>query len=604
MEGRKADSKLHVVAAIGEPAQQITLAQLACAIAREHGSVTMLCVTPDGNRPEWMREPDGCEGVQVRVETRAGQDTGQAILQAVEDLAPHLLLLGWSGEEGTRRYLLGSTLDPVIRYAPCDVVVVRAERWPHIERALVPAAGGPNASAAVGLALRLGPEVRVTALNVARETSGPLGVAAGREQLGGMLEPWQRDGRVEAKVVRSGSVIDGILAEAGQGYDVLLIGASNESYIDRKLFGNVPQTVAAEAPVPTLVVRRRVSRLKSFLRRVQQVWDGVQEHMTVAERVETYREIRRGARPQADFFFMIGCSAAIASLGLMMDSAAVIIGAMVIAPLMTAIFGISLGIVQGDVRLLWKAAGTTLRGAALAVAIGLLVGLVIPLYSPTSEILSRTQPTLVDLVIATLSGVAGAYAQCRRNVLGALAGVAIAVALVPPLAIAGIGVTLGSGAIAGGALLLFLTNLSAITTAGSVVFLLFGFRPDPGRRVRVFSRGMVGVLIMLGVVSVLLTVLTINSVRESRLLRALDAALTAEIGQMPGVELVEWAISERQGDTLLLDAQVRSVHAIPRQEAVDLQERVAARVQQPVTLVLSVIQFTRLGPLATPTPLG
>jgi uncharacterized membrane protein len=200
--------------------------------------------------------------------------------------------------------------------------------------------------------------------------------------------------------------------------------------------------------------------------------------------------------------------------------------------------------------------------------------------------------------------VAGAYAQCRRNVLGALAGVAIAVALVPPLAIAGIGVTLGSSAIAGGALLLFLTNLSAITTAGSVVFLLFGFRPDPGRRVRVFSRGMVGVLIMLGVVSVLLTVLTINSVRESRLLRALDAALTVEIGQMPGVELVEWAISERQGDTLLLDAQVRSVHAIPRQEAVDLQERVAARVQQPVTLVLSVVQFTRLEPLATPTPLG
>jgi len=109
---------------------------------------------------------------------------------------------------------------------------------------------------------------------------------------------------------------------------------------------------------------------------------------------------------------------------------------------------------------------------------------------------------------------------------------------------------------------------------------------------------------MLGVVSVLLTVLTINSIRESRLLRTLDAALTAEISQMPGVELVEWGISARQGDTLLLDAQVRSVHAIPRQEAVDLQERVAARVQRPVTLVLSVIQFTRLEPLATPTPLG
>ncbi len=592
------------MAAIGEPGQQATLTRLACTIAREHGSVTLLCVTPEGIRPEWLDDPDGCEAVKVAVETRAGEEPGQAILQAVEDLDPDLLLLGWSGEEGSRRYLLGSTLDPVIRYASCDVVVVRAERWPRVERALVPAAGGPNASAAVSLALRLSSEVHVTALNIARATSGPLGVAAGREQLTAMLEPWQEDERVQAKVVHSGSVIEGILAEAGQGYDVLLVGASNESYIDRKLFGNVPQTVAAQAPVPTLVVRRRVSRLKSFLRHVQQLWEDVQEQMTVAERVETYREIRRGARPQVDFFFMIGCAAAIASLGLMMDSAAVIIGAMVIAPLMTAIFGICLGIVQGDVRLLWKAAGTTLRGAALAVAIGFLTGLIIPLHTPTPEILSRTQPTLIDLVIATLSGVAGAYAQCRRNALGALAGVAIAVALVPPLAISGIGITLRSGAIAGGALLLFLTNLSAITTAGSVVFLLFGFRPDPGRRVRVFSRSMVGVLIMLGVVSILLTVLTIDSIRESRLHRALDAALTAEISRMPGVELVEWGISERQGDTMLLDARVRSVNVIPYEEAAHLQERVSARVGRPVALVLSVVQFTRLEPLAAPTPLG
>jgi len=598
------ESGLHVMAAIGEPAELATLTQLACVIAREQGSVTLLCVTPDGDRPAWLGDPGGCEGVEVAVDTRAGEEPGQAILRAVEDLAPDLLLLGWSGEEGSRRYLLGSTLDPVIRYAPCDVAVVRAEQWPHIERALVPAAGGPNASAAVGLALRLGPEVRVTALNIAREPSGPLGVAAGREQLASTLEPWEEDGRVEAKVVRSASVFDGILAEAGQGYDVLLIGASNESYIDRKLFGNVPQAVAAEAPIPTLVVRRRVSRLKSFLRHAERLLSDVQESVTVAERVETYREVRRGARPRADFFVMIGFAAAIASLGLMLDSAAVVIGAMVIAPLMTAILGVSLGIVQGDVRLLWQAAGTVLRGAALAVAIGLLTGLIIPLHTPTPEILSRTQPTLVDLVIAILSGAAGAYAQCRRNVLGALAGVAVAVALVPPLAIVGIGITLGSGAIAGGALLLFFTNLSGITTAGSVIFLLFGFRPDPGRRVRVFSRGIASVLLMLGLVFILLTILTANSLQEGRLHRGLDTALSVEARQLPGVELIDWSIEEQTGDELVLKVEVRSIDPLSAEEVAQLQERVAKRVQRPVTLLLSVVQFTRLEPLATPIPLG
>jgi uncharacterized hydrophobic protein (TIGR00271 family) len=263
---------------------------------------------------------------------------------------------------------------------------------------------------------------------------------------------------------------------------------------------------------------------------------------------------------------------------------------------------VSLGIVQGDVRLLWQAAGTVLRGAALAAGIGLLVGLVIPLYTPTAEILSRTQPTLVDLVIAILSGAAGAYAQCRRNVLGALAGVAVAVALVPPLAIIGIGLTLGSGAIAGGALLLFLTNLSAIVTAGSVVFMLFGFRPDPGRRVRVFSRGIASVLAMLGLVVVLLTILTINSLQESRVRRTLDTALNVEARQLPGVELIDWSIEERTGDRLVLRVEVRSVDPITAQQATELQERVARRVQRPVTLTLSIVRFTRLEPLATPTP--
>jgi uncharacterized hydrophobic protein (TIGR00271 family) len=604
VEEPKPGPKLHVVAAIGEPAQQPTLTRLACAIAHEGGLVTLLTVTPDGSRPEWLSEPEECLGVRAEVEARRGDDAGRAILDAVEELEPDLLILGWSGEEGSRRYLLGSTLDPVIRYAPCEVVVARADEWPTVEHALVAAGGGPNASAAIELALQLSPHVHVTALYIARETAGQVAVAAAYEQLAAILEPWRHDGRVEAKVVRSSGAIDGILSEARQGYDALLIGASNESYVDRELFGNVPQTVAAQASIPTLVVRRRASRLKSVLRRVERVLAVTQERMTMAERVETYREVRRGARPQADFFFMTGFAAAIASLGLIMNSAAVVIGAMVIAPLMTAILGVSLGIVQGDVRLLWQAAGTTLRGAALAALIGLLVGLAIPLYTPTSEILSRTQPQLIDLVVAILSGAAGAYAQCRRNVLGALAGVAVAVALVPPLAIIGIGVRLRSGTIAGGALLLFFTNLSAIISAGSVVFLLFGFRPDPGRRVRVFGRGIVGVLILLGIVSGLLTLLTISSIHENRLSHIVDLALMAEISQMPGVELISWTVTEEKGNALLVNVEVRSTGAISRQEALDLQERVASRIRQPVTLVLSVIPYTQLAPLPTPTLAG
>jgi uncharacterized hydrophobic protein (TIGR00271 family) len=597
-------SEFHILAAIGDQVQQSALLPLACTLAQSSGQgvVTLLCITPDGVRPEWLVTPERCETLAVHVEIRAGEDAGHLILEALRDLEPDLLLLGWSGEEGSRRYLLGSTLDPVTRYAPCHVVVARASGLGPVQRVLVPMAGGPNAGLAVELALRLSPDAQVTALNIVREATGSLGVAAGREQLTRALEPWEGNPRIAAQVVRASGVIDGILSEAAQGYDALLIGASNESYIDRSLFGSVPQAVAAKASMPTLIVRRRAGPLKSALRQAERVLSGVQDYMTTAERVEAYREIRRGARPRLDFFVLIGFAAAIAALGLLMNSPAVIIGAMLIAPLMSAIFGTSLGMVQGDGRLLWQAAGTVFRGAGLAIIIGMLIGLIVPLDAPTDEILSYAQPTLLDLVLALVSGAAGAYAQCRRNVLGALAGVGIAVSLVPPLATTGVGLVSSSATIAGGALLMFLTNLVAITAAGSIVFLLFGFRPDPGKRVRLFGRWMGGVLALLVVVSILLTVLTVRTIRENRLHYSLQTALAGEVAQIPGVELSGWKVTDTEGKTMNVEVVVRAVRPISYQEAVALQERVAARLGQPLALVLSVTNVTRLDPHIPPTP--
>ncbi len=601
MQEQSSAPRAHILAAVGEEHHLRVLRDLAVALAGSDGLITLLCVTEDGVQPAWMDAWEE-EGAEVHVVVRAGDDPGRTIVQAVREVNPDLLLVGWSGQEGSRQYLLSGTLDPVIRYAPCDVAVVRGEEWPEVHRALVPAAGGPNASLSIELALRASPDAQVTALYIAREATGPFGIAAGHEQLTRLLEPWGDDPRLSDRVIRSPNVIEGILSEVAQGYDLLLVGASNESYIDRKLFGNVPQTIAERAPIPTLVVRRRAGPLKSVLRRAESALSDVEGYLTTAERVEAYREIRRGARPRLDFFMMIGFAAAIASLGLLMNSAAVIIGAMVIAPLMSAIFGLSMGIVQGDIRLLWQAAITTLRGAGLGILVGILVGVFVRLDVPTSEIMARAEPTLMDLVVALISGAAGAYAQCRRNVLGSLAGVAIAVALIPPLATTGIGVTMGSAAIAGGALLLFLTNLSAITAAGSLVFRLFGFRPDPGKRVRVFSRGMIGVLFLLGVVSVTLTVLTVDSVLDTRFNRSIHTSLAAELGGMPGVELESWQATRSSGTEISLDVQVRADRPFSYEETVELQERLASRLQRPVVLVFSVIQVSRLDPLHPPTP--
>jgi uncharacterized membrane protein len=210
--------------------------------------------------------------------------------------------------------------------------------------------------------------------------------------------------------------------------------------------------------------------------------------------------------------------------------------------------------------------------------------------------MGRTHPTLLDLGVALISGLAAAYAQCRRDSLSALSGVAIAVALVPPLATVGIGLTMLDGSIAGGASLLFLTNLSAIVTASSLVFLFFGFRPDPGERFRVFGRSVIGVVVLLLAVSVVLTVLTVSSIRGTLLSSEIERVLDAETHAIEGVELDTWGMDDEDGATLRLYVRVRATGTVSRQDIIDMQERVAARLGRPIALRLSVTPVTQLEP--------
>ena len=171
-------------------------------------------------------------------------------------------------------------------------------------------------------------------------------------------------------------------------------------------------------------------------------------------------------------------SSGIATLGLVQDSPAVIIGAMLISPLMGPIMATGLGLAVGDFYLALKAIGTLVL--SIAVAVGFSAGIVwiLPFHSDTAEILARINPTLLDLGIALFSGLAGSVVVGRAgggDGATALPGVAIAVALMPPLCTIGFG--MGSGwnvRIMGGAGLLFLTNLVAIVSSAFLVFLLIG----------------------------------------------------------------------------------------------------------------------------------
>jgi uncharacterized hydrophobic protein (TIGR00271 family) len=164
-------------------------------------------------------------------------------------------------------------------------------------------------------------------------------------------------------------------------------------------------------------------------------------------------------------------------LGLLLNSPAVIIGAMLVAPLMQPLIGFAVGLTTGKAIMGFRALLTVLLGVAVALAISFLAGGIVPLEDPTAEMLARSSPSLLDAYVALAAGFIGAYATARKDIPSALAGVAIAAALMPPLCTAALGLALGDPRLGWGALLLFITNITFISIAAAGVFIWLGMRP-------------------------------------------------------------------------------------------------------------------------------
>ena len=186
---------------------------------------------------------------------------------------------------------------------------------------------------------------------------------------------------------------------------------------------------------------------------------------------------------QSAFWTMLVLSAVIATAGVLADSTATVIGAMIIAPLSTPIMGIALGLVKRE-RI--RAGRFVFWGAVVVVLVGVIAALVVPDIDvhTNDQITSRTSPTVVDLIAAIATGLAGAVGLSRRDVAAVLPGVAIAISLVPPLAVVGICLGEGDLPLALGALLLFVSNLVSMVIAGTVLFAALGYSAEADQEAR------------------------------------------------------------------------------------------------------------------------
>ncbi|MHC5083610.1 MAG: TIGR00341 family protein, partial [Planctomycetota bacterium] len=316
------------------------------------------------------------------------------------------------------------------------------------------------------------------------------------------------------------------------------------------------------------------------------------------------QDIFDGSVPAPRFYVMVIISNLIAVLGLIANSPAVIIGAMLVAPLMTPIFGISLALVRGNSHLLLRAIVAEAQGVGLAILLSFLFGLLPLAIEPTAEMLSRTQPNLLDLMVAVFAGLAGAYAMVDERISPSLPGVAIATAIVPPLANTGLCLALGEYMGGLGSFALFLANFLSILLAASLVFAAAGMAPffqkvTPKDLTRRF-----GVAILsFSVIAVVFTFSLIQMVQRRHEKNTIERTLIEQFSEIPGTFLRDF-ILQSEKDQLHVLAAVHTPSMISPEEVQIIESRLIDELGKKVDLIVRNSIVKDIGATGSRTPVS
>jgi len=279
--------------------------------------------------------------------------------------------------------------------------------------------------------------------------------------------------------------------------------------------------------------------------------------------------VARDARLDKKFLLLIILAAMIATLGLLQSSTAVVIGAMLVSPLMGPIMGLGFGLATIESNLIKRSLVTLAAGMAVAILVAMLIIWLSPIKDVTPELRARTQPTLLDLGVAVVGGIAGVYAIMRK-LSGVMVGVAIATALVPPLSTVAFGLVTGRMDFALGAALLFLTNTLAIAFAATIVARLNHFGPSLTRQHTAMQ--VAGIVVALGILSIPLA-LSLNGIaREVRARSIVQSELNRLLGEGDRVDSLNVRI---ENDEVAVDGVV-----LVDQYAARLNDELAGKVRR------------------------
>jgi len=273
-------------------------------------------------------------------------------------------------------------------------------------------------------------------------------------------------------------------------------------------------------------------------------------------------------------------STLLSTTGLFQNSAPVIIGAMILAPLMGPIISLSMGVVRAENQLISSSIKTLAYGVTTALFFSCIYTYSMPLSELTPEMRGRLNPNVLDLMVAIISGIAGAYASSKSEVAKSLAGVAIAVALIPPLSVTGIGIGWGNIDIIYGSFLLFITNLVGITLSASLTFLVLGYSP-----LKRAKKGLLYTSIILALVAIPLIVSFTKLIKQNSILSRLNNKIYIIDNKKVDITVLEVDLSSK---IPLLYIKTRSDTLLSKEDLVSLKKNISGNIGDDIKLDVSM----------------
>ena len=392
-------------------------------------------------------------------------DATMAMLERIEQEEPILAIAAAKDQTGQ-----SDGNDILLTKSPCNTIVLYGNGDPCTTRGrvFVGTADCANDGFAVFLATTITKRSK-SRVNIARleDESGEENIEVGRREISQLMRDMgvKPSERIRRRVFLAGDSAS-LTAAAGR-HDLALIGMHSRISLREML---------EKAPGTTIAVVKRAPPLR--------IWDQGKlrtdwlPHISPADHADLIQTLRHGSILSRDFLMMLGLAASIASLGLLQDSPAIVIGSMLLAPLMTPMIGNGLALAQANPKLGRRALLSVFVGFLLTLIVSSVVAFVTPGEETTSQVMLRGNPNILDLLVAFFSGAAAAYAMARPSLTGSVAGVAIATALVPPLCCCGISLVYRQFDVAGGAALLFVTNVVAIVLGAALTFRWMGVSAD------------------------------------------------------------------------------------------------------------------------------